>query len=614
LGERAKVKETTGLYSRVWKLPSYRIIVFRMILSVAATSLLAAALRVLRFPSLLLPEVIAYYLVLLGIPVLIGTELLYLAIKKEGSPLDRRRTTGTVQFGIIFWLSLGLVGSMLDLITGSSWFEPRLWMFGSGVAYLLFAFLVTSLSDYPDWRNFAAALIPTTIWLCLSLLLSIVTDAVPQPPQSWLLALPVALVLFTIVVMHLFRSVSRPFERDLGISGPKLLRAFGHAYLVDNPEPFEDILTSIGTAQEVPMQVVLFKSEKKLHAVGIVLYVHPGPFRNIGSSHLPSVIIQHVKSKHGVPAFVMHGTCTHHQNLTSKAEYPKVMAEIDRLIEETNTQPKLSGPHWTDSGKFKVWTLFVGNNALAITTSAPEFTDDVSMDVGLEAARTAISRVPQLKGVAIVDAHNCIDDDAVSVMSCDPEASQYIDAVSDAIVETNSRAQQEVALGIYYHVPDDITIDDGVGTGGIVAIALQTGSVKSSFVSIDGNNMEPGFREDIIMALRKQGYDQAEVMTTDTHAVNAVALSNKGYPPVGRQRRQEILQHILIASEKAKASLQPVTVGLGFGKLTGITVYGEKGFDVLTEDVTEAAHAAKRVGPSSAGVALLLSLLMTLLL
>jgi predicted neutral ceramidase superfamily lipid hydrolase len=126
--------------------------------------------------------------------------------------------------------------------------------------------------------------------------------------------------------------------------------------------------------------------------------------------------------------------------------------------------------------------------------------------------------------------------------------------------------------------------------------------------------MEPGFREDIIMALRKQGYDQAEVMTTDTHAVNAVALSNKGYPPVGRQRRQEILQHILIASEKAKASLQPVTVGLGFGKLTGITVYGEKGFDVLTEDVTEAAHAAKRVGPSSAGVALLLSLLMTLLL
>ena len=614
LGERAKVKETTGLYSRVWRLPSYRIIVFRMILSVMVTSVLAATLRVLKFPILLLPEVLAYYLILLGIPVFVGTELMYLEIKREDSPLDRRRTTGAVQFGIIFWLSLGLVGGILDLMTGSTWFEPRLWMFGSGVAYLLFAFLVTSLSDYSVWRNFTAALIPTAIWLCLSLVLGTLTGAVPQLPQSWPLALPAVLAIFTIVVLHLFQSVSKPFERDLGISGPNLLRAFGHAYLADNPKPFEDILTSIGTEQEVPIQILLFRSEKKTQGVGVVLYVHPGPFRNIGSSHLPSEIIQHVESKHGVPAFVMHGTCTHHQNLTSKAEYHKVMAEIDRLMEETSTEPSLSGPHWTDSGKFKVWTLFVGNNALAITTSAPDFTDDVSMDVGLEAARTATNRVSRLKGVAIVDSHNCIDDDAVSVMPGDPEASQYIDAVSDAIAETSSRRRQEVSFGIYHHVPDDIAIDDGLGTGGIVAIALQTGSVKSSLVTIDGNNMEPGFREEILAALRKQGYDQAEVMTTDTHAVNAVGLSDRGYPPVGRQRRQEILQHILIASEKAKASLHLVTVGLGFGKLTGIKVYGEKGFDVLTEDVTEAAHTAKRVGLSSAGVSLLISLLVTLLL
>ncbi|NIV68134.1 DUF2070 family protein, partial [Candidatus Bathyarchaeota archaeon] len=62
-------------------------------------------------------------------------------------------------------------------------------------------------------------------------------------------------------------------------------------------------------------------------------------------------------------------------------------------------------------------------------TSAPEFTDDISLDVGYDAANMIRERLPQVGGVAVVDAHNCIDDKAVSVVQGDPEASEYVGTV-----------------------------------------------------------------------------------------------------------------------------------------------------------------------------------------
>ena len=51
--------------------------------------------------------------------------------------------------------------------------------------------------------------------------------------------------------------------------------------------------------------------------------------------------------------------------------------------------------------------------------------------------------------------------------------------------------------------------------------------------------MEPGFREEIFASLSNSGIDNAEVVTTDTHLVNAISLSSKGYPPVGRIKSEE---------------------------------------------------------------------------
>jgi len=441
-----------------------------------------------------------------------------------------------------------------------------------------------------------------------------IPESVLVLPPLWLASAVVTMLVYSLAVHFIFRSVSVPFERDLGINGPELLRAFGYDYLMSNSEPIEKTLTQVGEKQDVPVEIVVLKNEDGLVGVGVIQYVHPGPFRQIGSSSLPSAIMDHIRQNHGVPAFVMHGSCTHQQNLTTKEDFPHVMSEIDRLIKETEVHDTASGPHWSDFGKFKVWTLFAGEDVLAISTSAPEFTDDISLEVGREAANLVRERVPQVKRVAVVDAHNCIDGDAVSVMPGDLEAGEYVGAVSGAVFATFDAPRSPISAGFHQVILGSMSPEEGMGPGGVTAMVLVIGSREVVMLSVDGNNMEPGFREEAIRILKTQGFDDVEVLTTDTHVVNAIATSSRGYPPVGQHKPQEILEAIVLSANRAREQVSRVRIGLGFGEAKDLRTFGERGFDILTQDIAEAAGIAKRVGIRAGVAAFLLAVFLAFLL
>ncbi len=614
LGEKAKVKETVRLYSKVWQLPTYRGIIARILVAVLLGAVISAALRIESTPGIDIIATVSISILVLAIPSLAGTGLLYLVVRKEGSPLDARRTAGSVQFGIFFWVVFGVIGSVLSFLTSSTFYEVRFWILGLGAAYMLFAFLVTGLSDYHPVRNFIAAMMIPALWYLMVFALGGFGGAIYVLPTLWLLAAVFMFLMLSLAVNYIFRAVSVPFERDLNINGPELLRAFGYDYLTNNSEPMEATLSKIGEMQDIPIEILVIKNDAGLVAVGVVEYVHPGPFRQIGSSGLPSAIMEHIEQTHGVPAFVMHGSCTHQQNLTSKKDFPIVMAEIDRLIGETLVHDTMSGPHWSDLGKFKVWTLFAGNDVLTISTSAPEFTDDISLDVGRAAADMVRERMPEIERVSIVDAHNCIDGEAVSVMPGDPEAGEYVGAVSSAVFSTVKNPKMKVSAGVFRVVPNDIRPDEGMGPGGVTALVLDGGEREVVLLSLDGNNMEPGFREEAIRILMTQGFDDAEVLTTDTHVVNAISLSSRGYPPIGQNKPQEIMEAIIIAANKARENVSPVRMGLGFGEVKNLCTFGERGFDILTQNIAEAAGIAKRVGIRVGAASFLIALLLTFLL
>jgi predicted neutral ceramidase superfamily lipid hydrolase len=613
MGEKAKVKETVRLYSKVWQLPSYQGIVLRTFGMVFISSFIFAVIAFPQNGMAAAAESFLLYSALLLSVSFVGSALLYLIVRKKGSPLDARRALGAAQFALMIWFAMGALGGIIDFLFATL-LASRMWILGMALGYLAFSFLVTGLSDFHPVRNFIAAAMPAAIWITSAIILSQIPTALPILPPFWFLVIPIVIIVDSVAVHYIFKSVSRPFERDLGINGPELLRAFGYDYLADNPQPFEALMTQIGVTQDVPLELVIFKSGTDLLAVGVVLYVHPGPFRDIGSSGLPSRVIEHIREKHGVQAIVFHGSCTHHQNLTNKIDYDLIMSEIDQLIERARVYNQASGLHWTDEGKFKVWSFFAGEDVLAITTSAPEFTDDIALEVGRAAAQKARESVSSIRYVALSDAHNCIDGDAVSLMPGDPEEAAYIQAVTHAIQTNVSVPRSELSVGISQMSPEYISEREGVGPGGVVALVVRVGDKTNALISIDGNNVEPGYRDQIQALLGNEGFDNVELTTTDTHVVNAISLSSRGYPPVGRFHPEELKETIRTAALSARDSMRETSVGLAFGEIRNLRTFGERGFDTLTQDVAEAAGIAKRTGIYAAGAAFLVSLVLSFIL
>lgn len=614
MGEKAKVKETVNLYSKVWQLPSFGGILARIFVTVLLSSFIIAITKFFLSAVSDVSVVFGSYLLLMLSSSYAGTGLLYLVVRNPGSPLDTRRTFGTIFLGIIAWCLLGTIGAVVDSILSSSFLEIRLWFLGLGIAFLLCSFLITGMSDYGSLRNFIGALMIPLVWTISFLVIESMDGILPTLPPFWLLALVAILAVDVIVVLYIFKAVSMPFERDLGIDGPTLLRAFGYDYLAENPTPFEQIMRDISVTQDLPMEVIVIKAHGKLKAVGAVLYIHPGPFRDIGSSGLPATIIQHIRDDFGVQGFVLHGTCTHHQNLASKDEYPRILQTIDRLVKKTEVAHEVSGPIKASSGKFTTWAIGSGENAITITTSAPHFTDDIALQVGMDAADKVRSQSPEIGQVSIVDAHNTIGDDAVSVMPGDPEAVQYADTVAKAVDILGDCSKRQVSIGIAQRIPKEFSIKEGVGSGGIIALVMKMNGEMYAFIVVDGNNVHQGFRGRVLERLQNDGFTASEILTTDTHVVNAVSMSSRGYPSVGVEKPDEILDMISQTAEDAVEDIEEIEMGFGFDVIKQLHVFGEKGFDTLTMDIAEAAAIAKEKGVAAGAIAFLFMLLSSLLM
>ncbi len=613
MGENARVRETVRLFSNLWQLPSLRGILLRLSLIVLVGMTLPAIMRVVKSPDLHLSAVFTQYGALLFMSVIVSIPLIYGIIREHGSPLDIRRTTGAIQFSTLILVSIGICGSLLGLLLNSPSAEIRAWSVGVFAAYLMLTFLVTALSSHRSSRIFVAVSTPVLLWLLTLIIISTAVPALFPPILTWPVVYVGSLIGCWVAVRQIFRSVSRPFERDLGINGPELLRAFGYDYLVDDPSRFNTLMTRIASVEDIPIGVLILRSGTALVAVGVILYVHPGPFKNSGSSTIPSVIIRHVQERYGVPAFVMHGTCTHHQNLTTSEDFSRVFAEMDRLIESTRCVQTMSGPHFTANEQLRVWTMLIDSGAIVITSPAPDLIDDIALAVGNEAAEAIRAQVPMIRDVIVVDAHNSLGEDVASLMPGDRLVPVYVSAVTEAVKAASNRSAMPVEAGVARVHPPEITTRDGLGPGGVTALVLKSSDAESVFISIDGNNALPDFRDTVVQLLQQEGFNQVELLTTDTHIVNAVSLSRKGYAPVGQLKRDAFLNAVRSAALEARARCQSVHVGVNYGIIKGLRTFGEKGFDVLTHDIVEAVHAAKHMGPRLAALAMLLTVLLHLL-
>jgi len=193
--------------------------------------------------------------------------------------------------------------------------------------------------------------------------------------------------------------------------------------------------------------------------------------------------------------------------------------------------------------------------------------------------------------VLTVDAHNSIS----GAFDADKVKEPVLQAASTALEKASRASQSRFEVGAAKIVPSEFSVQDGMGPGGISIIVVNVDGQKTVYITIDGNNMVSGLREKILSEIKSLGVDNGEVMTTDTHAVNAVVVNSLGYHPVGEAiSHEKLISYIKDGIKEALENLEPAEASWCEETVPKVKVIGERQIDNLCLIVDEVSRKTKR--------------------
>jgi putative membrane protein len=381
--------------------------------------------------------------------------------------------------------------------------------------------------------------------------------------------------------------VDRPWRSSLDVSVLDFIQGFiGH--LAEDSRELEGFFENIGEEAVVPVTVLSFRRPEGEEKARFVLpMIHPGPMGDIGGGNLP---VQLAKATDAL-SFAPHATAGHDFNLVTEREVDRVCAAADRALQQVEyTATATSGVRTTEGDATLTGHAF-GDDALLVNSFAPTCADDIEYAVGLAAASEA--RTSGLEDVLLVDAHNCNDGlEGGDLGHVAPGSQRSFDLIAGAgrlgerLVGLD---QQPLRLGTAW---DETPWGpaEGIGPLGIRVALLEAGDDLTAYVLVDGNNMEPGLREQLLGSL--DGVDTAEVMTSDTHVVNTVEAENQVGADLPEDELIDLVQSLV---DSAIDDLEPVEAGMATER-TEVTVFGNDRTETL------ASHANAMV-PMATGLA-----------
>jgi putative membrane protein len=516
-----------------------------------------------------------------------------------------RRTVALSLFGWLFWLFFIILGVAIGGVF-SFWWWIRLCLLGfAAVLTLRFVVFLASSSVAIARRLLASLLQP---FLCITVFVLFwarlaSVNAVQILP--FLVIIPITSYVSAFLFVYI---VDRLGQRMYGVPSIPIFRAFMLTWVVALNEPFEELLEKLGENEDIEVSFLKFDSSKPKAAI-IVPLVHPGPFKNIGSSLLPSLLKSEFGKKFRCDACVPLGILGHELDLASQTQNRRVIdsvlaaAEFEASADKATPLLKVS-----ENGVTAVCQVF-GKTAFLSFTLAPKTTEDMPRELGRIVREEA--EKCGLDCAIVVNAHNSIDN--TGIMDASLEA---LTAVASKCLKKNTSLPAEpFEVGAATVFPKEFSLQDGMGSGGITAVVVKVAEQKSAYVVIDGNNMVSGLREKILTALTSSGFDESEVLTTDTHSVSAVVVGRRGYHPVGEVMNHDLLiSYITAASKAAEANLESCKAGSKRLVVPQVRVIGQSRLESLSLLVDAGLKKAKQIlVPVFALEGLFLILLLTFL-
>jgi putative membrane protein len=589
-------------YSSLFKLPSYARVVVLLALVCIGGGLISTVVLFPSLDGLLSGLLLGSSLFLLNV---VSSYVISMVVLRGDAIYDLRRTVALSLFCWMMWLAFIIIGVVAAIPLGLSWWV-RLCLLGFSAVVILRLIVFDSMSRKSYGRRLGASLLQPLSCIIPFLVLWAARGYSPTP---YILLYFVFSLAISIASAHLFLSaLNRVGQQTLGVPSISLLNAFLLNWIMDLNAPLEELLEKLGEEQDVEVSLMKFDSSKPKAAI-VIPSVHPGPFKNIGSSALPSMLKFALERKLHCVVCVPHGLFGHELDLASQGQNQKL---INRVIESTGfeaTEAKATPFVTASNGIATACCQIFGKFVFISFTLAPKTTEDLPQDLGLYVREETEER--GLRCAGVVNAHNSIDEMVDMQESLGELKAVAVACLERAVLQKRLPFQ----VGAATVISEEFTMRDGMGPGGITAIVVKVGKQTTAYIVIDGNNMVSGLREKVLSALHSLGIYSGEVFTTDTHAVSAVILSQRGYNAVGEAIDHErLIAHIKEATVVAMSKLEHVkTASCCNITVPSVKVIGKKRLEALCLLVDGAIRKAKRIVVPIFGISGLFLMLILLL-
>jgi putative membrane protein len=246
-----------------------------------------------------------------------------------------------------------------------------------------------------------------------------------------------------------------------------------------------------------------------------------------------------------------------------------------------------------------------GGSALVLVSLAPNPTDDLDFSTGYAIRETV--RGCGYDDSLVIDSHNCLSPGSGLV--------HFGSKISNDIIETAKIsaqvAHENSSRGLKVGIAESRGLRvSSLGPMGIQVLVLEVQGQKTAYILFDGNNLVPGFREEIMADVRGL-VDEAEVLTSDNHIAN---ITYGSYNPVGLHSRRELagLTKNLVA--KAVGDLEDAEVAMKTGIIEDFKVFGHDSATRLASLITSTVSTLRISAFLSLVVAYSLSVIAILLI
>jgi Predicted membrane protein len=242
----------------------------------------------------------------------------------------------------------------------------------------------------------------------------------------------------------------------------------------------------------------------------------------------------------------------------------------------------------------------IGDVRLLLLSKAPYVTEDIKRDVGKRLEEYAKKLIGKKGKVILIDAHNTRFESAPKeelegIRSTKSKYfKDYKKAIADALAkETNNSLKIGFASRRLFEL---IGKRKDIGNGYTSVCVVQNGHEKFCFVYFDANNMLPGFRKEIIEHIEEKFDMNAELCTTDTHAINLV--SEDASNALGRYTKpNELIPVLDLLIGSAIGNLDYAYYAFASRSIDNFKVWGPNASELIKKTSIEIRHRVLRIVP-----------------